>query len=69
MDRVASLRSQVATLALADAEPLPLSADGGIDAMGWLDPDQTEVIPICQAFEERRREERLRLKAMVGLIE
>jgi hypothetical protein len=59
----------VATLALADAEPLPLSADGGIDAMGWLDPDQTEVIPICQAFEERRREERLRLKGMVGLIE
>ena len=59
----------MATLALADAEPLPLSADGGIDAMGWLDPDQTEVIPICQAFEERRREERLRLKAMVGLIE
>ena len=59
----------MATLALADAEPLPLSADGGIDAMGWLDPDQTEVIPICQAFEERRREERLRLKAMAGLIE
>ena len=59
----------MATLALADAEPLPLSADGGIDVMGWLDPDQTEVIPICQAFEERRREERLRLKAMVGLIE
>ena len=59
----------MATLALADAEPLPLSADGGIDAMDWLDPDQTEVIPICQAFEERRREERLRLKGMVGLIE
>ena len=59
----------MATLAFADAEPLPLSADGGIDVMGWLDPDQTEVIPICQAFEERRREERLRLKAMVGLIE
>ena len=59
----------MATLALADAEPLPLSADGGIDVMGWLDPDQTEVIPICQAFEERRREERLRLKGMVGLIE
>ena len=59
----------MATLAFADAAPLPLSADGGIDAMGWLDPDQTEVIPICQAFEERRREERLRLKGMVGLIE
>ena len=59
----------MATLALADAKPLPLSADGGIDVMGWLDPDQTEVIPICQAFEERRREERLRLKGMVGLIE
>ena len=59
----------MATLAFADAEPLPLSADGGIDVMGWLDPDQTEVIPICQAFEERRREERLRLKGMVGLIE
>ena len=59
----------MATLALADAEPLTLSPDGGIDAMGWLDPDQTEVIPICQAFEERRREERLRLKGMVGLIE
>ena len=59
----------MATLALADAAPLPLSADGGIDSMGWLDPDQTEVIPICQAFEERRREERLRLKGMVGLIE
>ena len=59
----------MATLALADAEPLPLSANEGIDVMGWLDPDQTEVIPICQAFEERRREERLRLKGMVGLIE
>ena len=59
----------MATLALVDAEPLPLSADGGIDAMGWLDPGQKEVVPICQAFEERRREERLRLKAMVGLIE
>ena len=59
----------MATLAFADAEPLPLSADRGIDAMGWLDPDQKEVVPICQAFEERRREERLRLKAMVGLIE
>ena len=59
----------MATLALADAEPLPLSANEGIDVMGWLDPDQTKVIPICQAFEERRREERLRLKGMVGLIE
>ena len=59
----------MATLAFADAEPLPLSADGGIDVTGWLDPDQTEVIPICQAFEERRREERLRLKGIVGLIE
>ena len=53
-------------LALADAAPLPLSADGGIDAMGWLDPDQKEVVPICQAFDQRRRGERLRLKAVAS---
>ena len=50
-------------LALVDAASLPLSADGGIDAMGWLDPDQNEVVPICQALDQRRRGERLRLKA------
>ena len=49
-------------MALADAAPLPLSADGGIDAMGWLDPDQKEVVPICQAFDQHRRGERLRLR-------
>jgi hypothetical protein len=49
-------------LALADAAPLQLSADGGSDAMGWLDPDQ-EAIPICEAFDQRRRGERLRLQA------
>ena len=59
----------MATLALVDAAPLPLSADGDIDSMGWLDPGQKEVVPICQAFDQLRREERLRLKAMVGLIE
>ena len=53
-------------LALADAAPLPLSADGGIDAMGWLDPDQKEVVPICQAFDQRRRGERPRLKAVAS---
>ena len=42
----------MATLALADAAPLPLS--------------QTEVIPICQAFDRRRRGERLRLKAVAS---
>ena len=56
----------MATLALADAAPLPLSADGGIDAMGWLAPDQNEVVPICQAFDQRRRGERLRLKAVAS---
>ena len=30
--------------------------------MGWLDPDQ-EAIPICEAFDQRRRGERLRLQA------
>ena len=49
-------------LALADAAPLPLSDDGGNDAMGWLDPDQ-EAIPICEAFVQRRRGQRLRLQA------
>ena len=56
----------MATLAFADAEPLPLSADGGIDVMGWLDPDQKEVVPICQAFDQCRRGERLRLKAVAS---
>ena len=53
-------------LALADAAPLPLTADGGIDAMGWLDPDQKEAVPICQAFDQRRRGERLRLQAVAS---
>lgn len=53
-------------LAVADAAPLPFSANGGIDAMGWLDPDQREAVPICQAFEERRRGEHLRLKAVAS---
>ena len=34
--------------------------------MGWLDPDQKEVVPICQAFDQRRRGERLRLKAVAS---
>ena len=53
-------------LAVADAAPLPRSADGGIDAMGWLDPDQKEAVPICQAFDQLRRGERLRFKAMAS---
>ena len=53
-------------LALADAAPLPLSADGGIDAMGWLDPDQQEAVSICKAFDQRRRGERLRLHAVAS---
>ena len=56
----------MATLAFADAEPLPLTADGGMDAMGWLDPDQKEVVPICQAFDQRRPGERLHLKAVAS---
>ena len=52
-------------LALADAAPLPLSADGTNDAMGWLDPDQ-EVVQICEAFDRRRRGERLRLQAVAS---
>lgn len=53
-------------LAVADAAPLPRSADGGIHAMGWLDPDQKEAIPICQACDHRLRGERLRLKAVAS---
>ena len=53
-------------LALAYSPPLPLSAGGVIYPMGWLDPDQKEVVPICQAFEELRRGERLRLKAVAS---
>ena len=34
--------------------------------MGWLDPDQKEVVPICQAFDQRRRGERLHLKAVAS---
>ena len=34
--------------------------------MGWLDPEQKEVVPICQALEQRRRGERLRLKAVAS---
>ena len=34
--------------------------------MGWLDPDQKEVVPICQVFDQRRRGERLRLKAVAS---
>jgi len=50
-------------LALADAAPLPLADDGSIDAMGWLDPDQKEAVPICEALDQRRRGEHLRLQA------
>ena len=53
-------------LALADAAPLALSAYGGIDAMGWLDPDQQEAVLICQAFDQHRRGERLRLQAIAS---
>ena len=53
-------------LALADAAPLPLTADRGIDAMGWLAPDQKEAVPICQAFDQRRRGERVRLQAVAS---
>ena len=52
-------------LALADAAPLQLSDDGTNDAMGWLDPDQ-EAVPICEAFDQRRRGERLRLQAVAS---
>lgn len=34
--------------------------------MGWLDPYQREGVPICQAFQQRRRGERLRLKAVAS---
>ena len=34
--------------------------------MGWLDPDHKEAVPICEAFEQRRRGERLRLKAVAS---
>ena len=53
-------------LALADAAPLPLADDGSIDAMGWLDPDQKEAVPICEAFDQRRSGERLRLQAVAS---
>ena len=38
----------------------------GIDAMGWLDPDQQEAVSICKAFDQRRRGERLRLQAVAS---
>ena len=50
-------------LALAVAAPLPFADDGGIDALGWLDPDQEKAVPICEAFDQRRRGEPLRLRA------
>lgn len=34
--------------------------------MGWLDPDQKEAVPICQAFDQRRRGESMRLKAVAN---
>ena len=52
-------------LALADAAPLPLADDGATDALGWLDPDQ-EAVPICEAFDQRRRGESLRLQAVAS---
>ena len=52
-------------LALADAAPLPVSDEGIHDAMGWLDPDQ-EAVSICEAFDQRRRGERLRLQAVAS---
>ena len=33
---------------------------------GGVDPDQKEAVPICQAFDKRRRGERLRLKAVAS---
>ena len=53
----------MAPLALADAAPLPLADDGGVDAMGWLDPEQEQAVPICEALDQRRRGELLRLQA------
>ena len=60
---VASGVSRPRLLALADSAPLPLSADGGKGAMGWLDPDQQEAVLICKAFDQRRRGERLQAVA------
>ncbi len=34
--------------------------------MGWLDPDQREAVTISRAFQQRRRGERLRLKAVAS---
>ena len=34
--------------------------------MDWLDPDQKESVPICKAFDQRRRGERLRLQAVAS---
>ena len=34
--------------------------------MGWLEPDQKGAVPICQVFQQRRREECLRLKAVAS---
>ncbi|WP_226401345.1 hypothetical protein [Synechococcus sp. MU1643] len=31
-----------------------------------MDPDQKEAVPICQAFDQRRRAERLRLQAVAS---
>ena len=50
-------------LALADVAPVPLADDGGLDAMGWLDPEQEKAVPICEALDQRRRGEPLRLQA------
>ena len=46
-------------LALVDAAPLPISAEGRRVAMGWVDPD-ARLVPLCDAFTSRRRGESFR---------
>ena len=49
-------------LAVVRSAPLPLSAQGSRDAMGWLNPD-LDAVPICDGLARRRRGESLRLEA------
>ena len=49
-------------LALVAAAPLPRTAEGQLNPLGWLDPDAAPV-GLCSAFAQRRKGQPLRLRA------
>ena len=49
-------------LALSGAAPLPVSKEGSLDAMGWVDPE-AKPVSICEGLKLRQQGKTLRVKA------